>query len=86
MTKLLVITLAAAGTFICSSAVIAQDARVRADRLESDIANGVEPIGSYSVQKRIIWRTPETTPLTWDEQRVFDRSSQAFWMFPLNGQ
>jgi hypothetical protein len=66
--------------------VIAQEARVRADRLESDIANGVEPIGSYSVQKRIIWRTPETTPLTWDEQRVFDRSSQAFWMFPLNGQ
>jgi hypothetical protein len=29
---------------------------------------------------------PRNSPLTWDEQRVFDRSSQTFWMFPFNGQ
>jgi hypothetical protein len=32
-----------------------------------------------------IWRTPEIMPPTWEEQRVFDRSSQGFWMFPSTG-
>jgi hypothetical protein len=67
---------AAAAMF--ASVAIAQDARVRADRLDSDIANGVQPNG----QPRIIWRTPEIGPPTWEEQRVFDRSSQGFWLFP----
>ena len=65
-----------------ASVAIAQDARVRADRLESNIANGVQPNGAYSGQPRIIWRTPEINPRTWEEQRVFDRSSQGFWLFP----
>ena len=82
MTKLLPVTLAAAAIFIFASAAIAQDARARGDRLESDIANGVQPNGSYPAQPRIIWRTPVITPRTWEEQRVFDRSSQGFWMFP----
>jgi len=86
MTKLLPVTLAAVAMFICASAAIAQDARARADRLESDVANGVQPNGSYSAQARIIWRTPEITPHTWEEQRVFDRSSQRFWMFPSTVQ
>jgi hypothetical protein len=67
---------AAAAMF--ASVAIAQDARVRADRLESDIANGVQPNG----QPRIIRRTPEIGPPTWEEQRVFDRSSRGFWLFP----
>jgi hypothetical protein len=25
---------------------------------------------------------PETTPRSWEEQRIFDRSSQGHWMFP----
>jgi hypothetical protein len=85
MTKALHVTLAAAAMFVCASAAIAQDARVRADSLESDTANGVHPNGSYPAQARIIWRTPEITPRTWEEQRVFDRSSQGFWMLPSTG-
>jgi hypothetical protein len=38
-----------------------------------------------SAHPRIIWRTPEVAPRTWEEQRVFDRSSQRFWMFPSTG-
>ena len=83
--KLLASALAAVAMFILASAAIAQDARVRADRLESDIANGVQPNGSYSAQPRIIWRALEIIPRTWEEQRVFDRSSQGFWMFPSTG-
>jgi hypothetical protein len=85
MTKPLHVTLAAAAMFVCASAAIAQDARVRAGRLESDVANGVQPNGSNPAQPRIIWRTPEIMPPTWEEQRVFDRSSQGFWMFPSTG-
>ena len=85
MTKLLPVTLAAAAIFIFASAAIAQDARARGDRLDSDIANGVQPNGSYSAQPRIIWRALEIIPRTWEEQRVFDRSSQGFWMFPSTG-
>jgi hypothetical protein len=76
------VTFAAAAMFIFASAAIAQDARVRADRLESDIANNVQPNGW---EPRIIWRTPVIMPRTWEEQRVFDRSSQGFWMFPSTG-
>jgi hypothetical protein len=65
-----------------ASVAIAQDGRARADRLESDIANGVKPTGAYLGQPRIIWRTPEIGPPTWEEQRVFDRSSRRFWLFP----
>ena len=85
MTKPLYVALAAAAMFVCASSAIAQDARVRADRLESDVANGVQPNGSNPAQPRIIWRTPEIVPRTWEEQRVFDRSSQGFWMFPSTG-
>ena len=59
---------AAAATF--ASVAIAQDARVRADRLENDIANGVQTNGVYPAQSRTIWRSPEITPRTWEEQRV----------------
>jgi hypothetical protein len=62
-----------------ASVAIAQDARVRAYRLESDI---VQPNGASPGQPRIIWHTPEIRPRTWQEQRVFDRSSQGFWLFP----
>jgi hypothetical protein len=65
-----------------ASVALAQDARLRANSLESDIANGVQSNGAYSGQPRIIWHTPEMRPHTWEEQRVFDRSSQAFWLFP----
>jgi hypothetical protein len=54
MTKPLHVTLAAAAMFVCASAAIAQDARARADRLENDAANGVQPNGSYLPQSRII--------------------------------
>ena len=85
MTKLPHVTLAAGALFVWAPAAIGQDARVRADRLESDVANGVQPNGSYTVQPRVIWRTPVIMPRTWEEQRVFDRSSQGFWMFPSTG-
>jgi hypothetical protein len=83
MTKPLYVALAAVAMFVCASAAIAQDARARADSLENDAANGVQP--NDSAQTRIIWRTPEIVPRTWEEQRVFDRSSQGFWMFPSTG-
>ena len=54
MTKPLYVALAAAAMFVCASAAIAQDARARADRLENDAANGVQPNGSYLPQSRII--------------------------------
>jgi hypothetical protein len=83
MTKLLHVTVAAAALFIWASAAMAQDARSRADSLENDTLNGVQPHGS---QSRIIWRSPEIRPLVWEEQRVFDRSSQRSWMFPSDGE
>jgi hypothetical protein len=82
MTKLLHVTLAAGALFVWASAAMAQDARSRAYSLE----NGVQPHGSYSAQPRIIWRSPEIRPPVWEEQRVFDRSSQRSWMFPSNGE
>ena len=85
MIKSLYGTLAAAAMFVCASAAIAQDARIRADNLESEAAN-VQPNSAYVLQSRIIWRTPNITPRTWEEQRVFDRSSQHFWMFPSDNE
>jgi hypothetical protein len=43
--------------------------------LEEDAAKGVAPFAEYSAQPRIIWRSPQIRPLTWEEQRVFDRSA-----------
>ena len=45
-----------------ASVAIAQDAKVRAGRVESETANGVQSDGA---QSRIIWRTPEVRPRTW---------------------
>ena len=83
MTKVLPLSLWAAVMFICASAAIAQNVRFSADRLESDAASGAQL--NDSAHPRIIWRTPEVAPRTWEEQRVFDRSSQRFWMFPSTG-
>jgi hypothetical protein len=83
MTKVLPLSLWAAAMFICASAAIAQDVRFSADRLESDAASGAQL--NDSAHPRIIWRTPEVAPRTREEQRVFDRSSQRFWMFPSTG-
>ena len=59
-----------------SSGTMSQDARARANALEENAANGVVPFAEYSAQPRIIWRSSEIRPLIWEEQRVFDRSSQ----------
>jgi hypothetical protein len=76
------LTVAAAGVMFASVA-LAEDAGVsRADPLESDIANGVQPNRAYAGQPKIIWRTPEIRPRTFEQQREFDRSSQASWLFP----
>jgi hypothetical protein len=64
------------------SAALAQDGRVRDDGLQNDIANAVEPNGAELTQSRILWHTPEMRPRSWEEQRVFDRSSQNIWLFP----
>lgn len=71
-------SLAGVAMLISASAAMSQDARARANALEDDAANGVEPFPQYLVQPRIIWRSPEIRPLTWEEQRVFERSSQPF--------
>jgi hypothetical protein len=68
----------AAAMLITASAAMAQDARARAIDLEIDAANGIRPYVAYSARPRIIWRKPEIRPLTWEEQRVFDRSSHLF--------
>ena len=63
------------------SVAIAQDASVQTYRLQSDIAQEVQPNRPPLFgQPRIIWRTPESRPRTWEEQRV-DRFSQD-WLFP----
>jgi hypothetical protein len=62
-----------------ASVAIAQDDSVY--RLQSDIAHEVQPNLPEVGQPRIIWRTPENRPRTWEEQRVFDRSS-GHWLFP----
>ena len=68
-------SLAAVAMLISASAAMSQDARARAIALENDAANGVE---TFAEQPKIIWRSPEIRPLTWEEQRVLDRSSQPF--------
>jgi hypothetical protein len=78
MTKLLYVPLAAAAMLMPAWAAMAQDARARAVELEIDGANGVQPPAEYSASPRIIWRTPEIRPFTWEEQRVLDRSSHLF--------
>jgi hypothetical protein len=71
-------SLAIIAILISASAAISQDARARADALENDATNGVATFAEYLAQRRIIWRSPEVRPLTWEEQRVFERSSQPF--------
>jgi hypothetical protein len=78
MTKSWHVPVAAAAMLLAASAAIAQDARARAIGLEDDAANGIQPYVAYTSQPRIIWRKPEILPLTWEERRVFDRSSQPF--------
>ena len=66
------------------SVAIAQDASVQTYRLQSDIAQEVQPNRPPLFgQPRIIWRTPESRPRTWEEQRV-DRFSQDL-VVPING-
>jgi hypothetical protein len=76
MAKCLDVSLAVVAMLISASGAMSQDARARANALENDAANGVKPFVETSAQPRIIWRRPESLPLTWEEQRVFDRSSQ----------
>jgi hypothetical protein len=76
MARCLDVSLAAVAMLFSASGAMSQDARARANALENDAANGVKPFAEYSAQPRIIWRSPESLPLTWVEQRVFDRSSQ----------
>ena len=64
-----------------ASVAIAQEASVQTYRLQSDIAQGVQPNrADISGEPTIIWRTPQSRPRTWEEQR-FDRFSQD-WLFP----
>jgi hypothetical protein len=78
MTKSWQVSIAAAAMLLAASAAMAQDARARALDLENDAANGVQQDVAHSSQPRIIWRKPEIRPLTWEEQRAVDRSSQPF--------
>jgi hypothetical protein len=75
MVKSFDIPLVAAAMVISASAAMGQDARARANALENDATKGANPYVEYSTQPRIIWRSPKIRPLTWEEQRVFDRSS-----------
>jgi hypothetical protein len=61
---------------------MAQDARARAVELENNAFDGAQPQAEHSASPRIIWRSPEQRPLTWEEQRVFDRSSRPFAILP----
>jgi len=64
-----------------ASVAIAQDASVQTYRLQSDMAQEVQPNRPPLFgQPRIIWRTPESRPRTWEEQRG-DRFLQD-WLFP----
>jgi hypothetical protein len=76
MATCLDVPLAAVAILISASGAMSQDARARANALEEDAANGVVPFAEYSAQPRMIWRSSEIRPLIWEEQRVFDRSSQ----------
>jgi hypothetical protein len=78
MATCLDVPLAAVAILISASGAMSQDARTRANALEEDAANGVVPFAEYSAQPRKIWRSSEIRPLIWEEQRVFDRSSQPF--------
>ena len=82
MTKQFHLFLGAATMLACASSAIAQDIGIRFDTLKGDATTNVQPNGSHFAQPRIIWRTPEVRPLTWEEQRVFNRSSQRFWIIP----
>jgi len=64
-----------------ASVAIAQDASVQTYRLQSDMAQEVQPnrLPLFG-QPRIIWRTPESRPRTWEEKRG-DRFLQD-WLFP----
>ena len=86
MTKQFHFLLTASAMLACASPAIAQDIRIKVDNLKNDPASTDQANGSHSgsAQPRIIWRTPEVRPFTWEEQRVFDRSSQRFWIIPEN--
>jgi hypothetical protein len=62
--------------FISASAAMTRDARLEADDRGYGVAAGVQPYAA--AQPRIIWRTPEIRPLTWEEQRDFERSPRSF--------
>jgi hypothetical protein len=76
MTRCPYAALAIVAMFISASAAMTQDARLEADERGYDAATGVQPYAT--VQPRIIWRTPEIRPLTWEEQREFERSPRSF--------
>jgi hypothetical protein len=63
MAKCLDVSLAVVAMLI-SAGAMSQDARARANALENDAADGVKPLVETSAQPRIIWRTPESLPLT----------------------
>jgi hypothetical protein len=81
MTKLLYVSFAAA-MLMPAWAAMAQDARARAAELENNASDGVQPQAEYSASPRIIWRSREMRPFTWEEQRVLDRSSYPFAILP----
>ena len=81
MTKLLYVSFAAA-MLMPAWAAVTQDARERAVELENNASDGVQPQAEHSASRRIIWRSPEQRPLTWEEQRVLDRSSRPFAILP----
>ena len=75
MARCLDVSFVAVAMVISASGAMSQDARAKANALEEDAAKGVAPFAEYSAQPRIIWRSPQIRPLTWEEQRVFDRSA-----------
>jgi hypothetical protein len=82
MTKLLYVSFAAAAMLMPAWAAMAQDARARAVELENNASDDAQPQAEYSASPRIIWRSREMRPFTWEEQRVLDRSSYPFAILP----
>jgi hypothetical protein len=76
MTRCPYAALAIVAMFISASAAMSQDHRLEADEQGYDAAPGVQPYAA--AQPRIIWRRPEIRPLTWEEQRDFERSPRSF--------
>jgi len=78
MTKQLYVLVAAA-MLMPASAAVAHEVGTGAIEGEHNAANGVQSHREFAASRRIIWRKPEIRPLTWEEQRVFDRSSRAIY-------